>query len=105
MWSDRKIPGHPRLFASVAAHPDRPAADLREPRRKIPTTRARRLISLLTLSTGLVDQIFDQWLRGKVVKASTSAFASSISGPMRGKAAASWSRTLSQVAATVAGSG
>ena len=28
---------------------------------RCPTTRARRLISLLTRSSGLVDQIFDQW--------------------------------------------
>ena len=39
------------------------------------------------------------------MKASTSVFASSIGGPILGKAAASWSRTLSQVAATVAASG
>lgn len=31
---------------------------------KIPTTRARRLISLFTRSSGLVDQIFDQCDRG-----------------------------------------
>src|ERR687897_37941 len=42
---------------------------------------------------------------GKAVKASTSVFASSISGPILGKAAASWSRTLSQVAATASGFG
>src|SRR3712207_7004385 len=65
---------------------------------KMPTTRARRLISLLTRSSGLVDQIFGQWLRGKVVNASTSAFASSISGSILGKFAASWLRTVSQVA-------
>jgi hypothetical protein len=39
------------------------------------------------------------------VKAHTSAWASSISGPILGKAAVSWSRTASQVLATVAGSG
>jgi hypothetical protein len=66
----------------------------------MPTTRARRLISLLTRSSGLVDHTLGQWLRGKAVKASASVFASSISGPIFGKAAASWSRTLSQVAAT-----
>ena len=72
---------------------------------KMPTTRARRLISLLTRSSGLVDHTLGQWLRGKAVKASTSVLASSISGPILGKAAASWSRTLSQVLATVAASG
>ena len=55
--------------------------------------------------TGLVDQILGQWLRGKPVNARTSAFASSISGPILGNAAASWWRTLSQVAATVSASG
>src|ERR671912_626960 len=69
------------------------------------TTRARRVISLFTRSSGLVDQTLAQWLRGKAVKASTSVFASSISGPILGKAAASWSRTLSQVAATASGFG
>src|SRR5215207_660709 len=72
---------------------------------KIPTTRARLLISLLTRSRGLVDQILGQWLRGKAVKANTSGLASSINGPILGNAATSWSRTLSQVAATVAASG
>src|SRR5215203_2726933 len=72
---------------------------------KMPTTRARRLISLLTRSSGLVDHTFGQWLRGKPVKASTSVLASSINGPILGKAAASWSRTLSQVLATVPASG
>src|SRR5829696_9779890 len=32
---------------------------------KMPTTRARRLISLLTRSSGLVDHTLGQWLRGK----------------------------------------
>jgi hypothetical protein len=45
---------------------------------------------------GLVDQILTQWLRGKPVKARTSVFAWSISGPILGKVAASWSRTWSQ---------
>ena len=72
---------------------------------KMPTTRARRLISLLTRSSGLVDHTFGQWLRGNAVKASTSVLASSIRGPILGKAVASWSRTVSQVAATVAASG
>jgi hypothetical protein len=58
----------------------------------MPTTRARRLISLLTRSSGLVDRTLGQWLRGKAVKASTSVFASSTSGPIWGKAAASWPR-------------
>jgi hypothetical protein len=39
------------------------------------------------------------------VNAKTSVLASSISGPILGKAAASWSRTVSQVAATVSGVG
>src|SRR3954452_20454284 len=72
---------------------------------KIPTTRARRLISLLTRSSGLVDQIFDQWARGNAVNARTSALAWSISGPIFGKDLVSWSRTSSQVAATVVASG
>src|SRR3954451_4395298 len=72
---------------------------------KIPTTRARRLISLLTRSSGLVDQVFDQWARGNAVNARTSALAWSISGPILGKDLVSWSRTSSQVAATVVASG
>src|SRR3954453_21258634 len=72
---------------------------------KMPTTRALRLISLLTRSSGLVDQVFDQWARGNAVNARTSAFASSISGPIFGKDLVSWSRTSSQVAATVVASG
>ena len=39
---------------------------------KIPTTRARRLTSLLSRSSGLVDQTFVQWARGKAAKARTS---------------------------------
>ena len=54
----------------------------------------------LTLSS--VDQILGQWLR---VKANTSAFAASIRGPILGNVRASWSRTVSQVFATVGGSG
>src|SRR5215218_2824309 len=72
---------------------------------KMPTTRARRLISLLTRSSGYVDQVLAQWLRRNAVKASTSAFASSISGPILGKLAASWSRTVSQVAETASAVG
>ena len=72
---------------------------------EMPTTRARRLISLFTRSSGLVDQIFDQCDRGNAVKARTSVFASSISGPIFGNDLASWSRTSSQVAATVSASG
>src|SRR6188472_1933721 len=72
---------------------------------KMPTTRARRLISLLTRSSGLVDQIFDQCARGNAVNARTSVFASSIRGPIFGKDLVSWSRTSSQVAATVVASG
>ena len=64
-----------------------------------------RLISLLTRSKGLVDQIFAQCGRGKAVNASTSAFASSISGPILGKPAASWSRTVFQVAEAASGFG
>ena len=72
---------------------------------KIPTTRERRLISLLTRSSGLVDQILRQCARGKPVNARTSALASSISGPILGNDVASWSRTSSQVALTAAGVG
>ncbi len=56
---------------------------------KIPTTRARRLISLLTRSRGLVDQILVQCDRGNAVKASTSALASSMNGPSLGNRSAS----------------
>jgi hypothetical protein len=42
-------------------------------------------ISLLTLSSGFVDQIFARWLRGKVVKASTSAFTTFHQRPDAGK--------------------
>ena len=70
---------------------------------KIPTTRERRLISLLTRSRGLVDQIFRQWAWGKAVKARTSAWASSIRGPSLGKRAANSSRVFSQAAWTSAG--
>src|SRR5690554_5228719 len=71
----------------------------------MPTTRARRLISLLTRSRGLVLQILGQWGRGKAVKASTSALAASINGPIFGKRPASWSRTSSQVAGDGGGVG
>src|SRR3954470_3518928 len=54
---------------------------------KMPTTRARRLISRLIRSIGFVDQILVQWLRGKPVNASSSAFAVSINGPDLGEAA------------------
>ena len=40
---------------------------------------------LVDRSKGLVDQTFAQCGRGKAVNASTSAFASSISGPILGK--------------------
>ena len=58
----------------------------------MPTTWARRLISRLIRSIGLVDQTFTQCDRGNAVKASTSAFAWSISGPILGKLRVSWSR-------------
>jgi hypothetical protein len=67
---------------------------------KIPTTRARRLISFVHPLKGIGGPDLDQWARGKAVKARTSAFASFINGSILGKVAASWSRTLSQVAAT-----
>ena len=44
-----------------------------------PTTRERRLISLLIRSSGFVDQILRQCARGNPVKASTSVLAESIS--------------------------
>ena len=50
-------------------------------------------------------QIFCQWARGNAVKASTSALAPSINGPIFGNDLASWSRTCSQVAATASGLG
>lgn len=52
--------------------------------REDPTTRERRLISLLSRSRGLVDQILRQCSRGNAAKARTSALASSISGPILG---------------------
>lgn len=54
---------------------------------------ARRLISLLIRSSGLVDQILDQ--RGNAVKATTSVW----------RRPASWSRTCSRAAVTVSVSG
>ena len=74
----------------------------------IPTTRTRRLTSLLTRSSGLVLQILGQCGRGNAVNAvnaSTSVFALSIKVPIFGNRPASWPRTSSQLAATVAGSG
>ena len=52
---------------------------------KIPTTRDRRLISLLMRSRGLVDQIFCRCARGNAAKASTSGLASAISAAALGK--------------------
>lgn len=48
----------------------------------MPTTWARRLISLFRRSSGLFDQILTQCARGNVGNASTSALASSVSGPI-----------------------
>ena len=70
-----------------------------------PTTRERRLISLLMRSSGFVDQILSQCARGNPVKASTSVLVVSISGPVLGKLAASWSRTCSQAVSTDPASG
>ena len=75
------------------------------PRRRVPTTRDRRLISLLMRSRGLVDQIVCQWAVGNAAKARTSARAGSTSGPALGKLAASWSRTWSQAVFTASASG
>src|SRR3954464_3216099 len=72
---------------------------------KMPTTRARRLISLFTRSNGFVDHTFPQCARGNEVNANPSAFAASISGPILGKPVASWSRTVSQVPDTACGGG
>lgn len=72
---------------------------------KMPTTWERRLISRLSRSSGLVDQIFLQCALGKALNARTSAFASSISGPTFGNRPAIWSRTCSQVVAIWSGSG
>jgi hypothetical protein len=47
----------------------------------------RRLISLFSHSSGLVDQIFFQWLTGKPVKASRSSAASRASPRPGGLAA------------------
>lgn len=72
---------------------------------KIPTTRERRLISLLMRSRGLVDQIFCQCAQGNAAKARTSARAVSMSGPTLGKLTASWSATWSQASVTAVASG
>src|ERR1700731_3348717 len=45
---------------------------------KMPTTSVRRLISPLSRSSGLVLWIFGRWSLGKIMKARTSASASSI---------------------------
>src|SRR5690606_14618529 len=71
---------------------------------KISTTSARRLISLLSRSMGLLDQIFCQWVWGKAVKASTSVLASSIIAATFGKLPERVSATWSHWAATSAGS-
>jgi cellulase/cellobiase CelA1 len=68
-----------------------------------PIARAAQPTHQLTLSS--VDQTFTQWDRGKAVKASTSAFAWSISGPILGKLRVSWSRTWSQAWDTATASG
>jgi hypothetical protein len=44
--------------------------------RKMPTTSVRRLISLFSRSSGLLDQICRQWATGKAVKARMSGPAS-----------------------------
>jgi len=72
---------------------------------KMPTTRDRRLISLLMRSMGLVDQIFCQCALGNAAKARTSCLAASMSGPALGKLAASRSATSSQAALTASASG
>ena len=51
---------------------------------KMPTTRERRLISLLRRSRGLVDQILRQCYLGNAANAKTSALAASITGPTLG---------------------
>jgi energy-coupling factor transporter ATP-binding protein EcfA2 len=61
----------------------------------IPTTRDRRLISLLIRSSGLFDQVLTQWALGNAVNANTSAFPASINGPTLGKVFTSCSRTSS----------
>ncbi len=63
------------------------------------------MISLLTRSRGLVDQILRQCARGNAVNARTSAFASSINGPSLGNLVANSSRVLSQAALGVGGLG
>ena len=47
---------------------------------KIPTTRDRRIISLLMRSRGLVDQIFCHWALGKPAKARTSVLCCTADG-------------------------
>jgi hypothetical protein len=73
--------------------------------REDPHDAAASLDLLVDPLEGFVDEILVQWLRGKAVKARTSARAVSMRGPILGNRPASWSRTWSQVAATVAGSG
>jgi hypothetical protein len=62
-------------------------------------------LPLLTRSSVLVLPILGQCGRGNAVNASTSVFALSIRVPIFGNRPASWPRTSSQLAATVAGSG
>jgi hypothetical protein len=50
---------------------------------------------LLIRSSGFVDHVFRQWVLGNDAKASTSAFASSMSGPIFGNDAVRRSRTSS----------
>jgi hypothetical protein len=57
---------------------------------KMPTTSVRRLISPLTRSSGIVECSFARCRRGKVMWASTSGSASSISAATFGR---SWSAT------------
>src|SRR5215207_4939535 len=68
----------------------------------MPTTFVLRLISLLTRSNGLVDQILVQWAAGKLAKAVRSALASASILATAGNLAASMAATLSSCSMTSA---
>lgn len=70
---------------------------------KMPTTLVRRLISLLSRSSGLLDQTFLQWSNGNGVNARTSPLAERMEAAAFGSRASSWSATSSQRESTSAG--
>lgn len=65
------------FVVDLEQEPHRPSRSTAASFGKMPTTSVRRSISLLTRSSGLVDQILRQWPTGKAVNAVTSSFACS----------------------------